>query len=58
MAALQSEAGRALLLRAGRTSNDISSLVLVEKDGYVRLTLSSFLVDCLIPKPCHPRFRI
>ena len=37
MAALQSEAGRALLLRAGRSSDDLSSLVLVEKDRYAKL---------------------
>jgi len=33
MAALQSEAGKALLLRSGRSTDNISSLVLVEKDG-------------------------
>eukprot|EP00850_Spirogloea_muscicola_P008840 SM000048S16552 [mRNA] locus=s48:452940:454169:+ [translate_table: standard] len=32
-AALQSEAGRALLRRSGRAPDDISSIVLVEKDG-------------------------
>eukprot|EP00850_Spirogloea_muscicola_P011562 SM000072S21196 [mRNA] locus=s72:255008:256255:- [translate_table: standard] len=32
-AALQSEAGRALLRRSGRAPNDISSIVLVEQDG-------------------------
>ena len=31
-AALQSAAGRALLQRAGRAPNDISSIVLVERD--------------------------
>ncbi|CAK9869078.1 unnamed protein product [Sphagnum jensenii] len=36
-AALQSEAGRALLLRSGRAPDDISSLVLVEKDrSYIK----------------------
>lgn len=33
MSALQSEAGKALLLRSGRSPENISSLVLVEKDG-------------------------
>ena len=33
-AALQSEAGKALLLRSGRSPEDISSLVLVEKDRW------------------------
>lgn len=33
MAALQSEAGRELLPRCGRRSDDISSIVLVERDG-------------------------
>ncbi|CAI5490116.1 unnamed protein product [Closterium sp. Naga37s-1] len=32
-AALQSEAGRALLARSGRSPDDISSIVLVERDG-------------------------
>jgi len=36
-AALQSEAGRALLLRSGRAPDDISSLVLVEKDRFLLL---------------------
>jgi hypothetical protein len=33
MAALQSPAGRALLARCGRSPDDISSIVLVEKSG-------------------------
>mmetsp|Transcript_16759 Transcript_16759/g.32425 ORF Transcript_16759/g.32425 Transcript_16759/m.32425 type:complete len:219 (+) Transcript_16759:98-754(+) len=33
-AALQSEAGRVLLARSGRSPDDISSIVLVEKDGF------------------------
>lgn len=38
-APLQSEAGKALLLRSGRSSHDISSLVLVEIDRFVSLPL-------------------
>lgn len=44
MAALQSDAGKALLLRAGRSSDDLSSLVLVEKDRYARLFCSFCLM--------------
>lgn len=33
--ALQSEAGKMLLRRSGRAPDDISSVVLVEKDRYV-----------------------
>lgn len=37
MAALQSDAGRKLLVRSGRAPDDISSIVLVEEDGsYIR----------------------
>lgn len=34
--ALQSEAGRKLLQRSGRAPDDISSVVLVEKDRYIQ----------------------
>lgn len=34
MAALQSDAGRALLRRSGRAPDDISSIVLVDSDGF------------------------
>ncbi|QDZ21611.1 DUF393 domain-containing protein [Chloropicon primus] len=34
MAALQSEAGKSLLLRSGRRTDDVSSIVLVEKDKF------------------------
>lgn len=33
--ALQSESGKKLLRRSGRSPDDISSVVLVEKDKYV-----------------------
>lgn len=32
--ALQSEAGKTLLVRSGRAPDDVSSVVLVEKDRY------------------------
>jgi hypothetical protein len=35
--ALQSDAGRALLQRCGRSADDISSIVLVEESGYITL---------------------
>lgn len=41
--ALQSEAGRKLLRRSGRASDDISSVVLVEKDRYAKLLLNFLL---------------
>jgi predicted DCC family thiol-disulfide oxidoreductase YuxK len=34
LAALQSDAGRSLLRRSGRSADDISSIVLVEEDGF------------------------
>ncbi|XP_024399173.1 DCC family protein At1g52590, chloroplastic [Physcomitrium patens] len=54
MAALQSEAGRALLLRAGRLSDDLSSLVLIEKDrSYIKsegvLRTAQYLGNLLPP---------
>ncbi|KAG0560763.1 hypothetical protein KC19_9G011300 [Ceratodon purpureus] len=54
MAALQSEAGKALLLRAGRSSEDLSSLVLVEKDrSYIKsegvLRTAQYLGNVLPP---------
>lgn len=36
--ALQSESGRKLLQRSGRSPDDISSVVLVEKDRYNAVT--------------------
>lgn len=54
MAALQSEAGKALLLRAGRSADDLSSLVLVEKDrSYIKsegvLRTAQYLGNALPP---------
>lgn len=37
--ALQSEAGKKLLRRSGRSPDDISSVVLVEKERFVRCFL-------------------
>ena len=65
-AALQSPAGRALLRRAGRDPDDISSIVLVEKDAaYVKsdavLRIATYLDNPLLPVagtigPMFPRF--
>jgi len=53
-AALQSPAGRALLVRAGRDPNDISSIVLVEEtNAYVKsdavLRIATYLENPLLP---------
>ena len=53
-AALQSAAGRALLRRAGRAPEDISSIVLVEEDGaYVKsdavLRIATYLENPALP---------
>ena len=53
-AALQSDAGRALLKRAGRDPNDISSIVLVEENGaYVKsdavLRIATYLENPALP---------
>lgn len=40
--ALQSEAGKKLLRRSGRDPDDISSVVLVEKDRYMLIFCSAF----------------
>lgn len=44
--ALQSEAGKQLLMRSGRAPDDISSVVLVEKERYV---LTAQLVEGRFP---------
>ena len=53
-AALQSDAGRALLRRAGRAPDDISSIVLVEeRDAFVKsdavLRIATYLENPLLP---------
>ena len=53
-AALQSDAGRALLARAGRDPSDISSIVLVEEHGaYVKsdavLRIATYLENPALP---------
>lgn len=54
--ALQSEAGKKLLQRSGRAPDDISSVVLVEKERYiirVNIEVSAWYAACL---PAHSVF--
>lgn len=50
--ALQSEAGRKLLRRSGRAPDDISSVVLVEQERYIRYYLITVIRESVCVCVC------